>query len=225
MRLLTWNILAEPYAPAEYAGKWDKRLKNICDAIRGKNADIICLQEVELCIADDIYSHFLAEYDMVRHKVSKHRTNIIGNMTMWKKSVSLVYEHVTSTSVITGLCHEDKIFGVANVHLKAGDTSDNEDIRISQVHGILKKLNTVNTLMVGDYNSQLMQRLGKVITDAEFVELETGHYTFFTGFKWVQFDHIMVRGDVYGTIKSRLCDVINTSSDHIMVYCDFCIRY
>ncbi len=66
-----------------------KHLPAILDYIKSINAELVCLQEIELnTFESDFFKELLSVYKYARHLVcmrGKHkRTNTFGDVTMWK---------------------------------------------------------------------------------------------------------------------------------------------
>src|SRR6185369_17269452 len=87
MKIVTWNILADRYFTKERYGSSDKilfdwtyRIQLVISNILSFDADIICLQEVELASFQKDFSSLLDRYSYVQHTVCKKRSNPIGNV-------------------------------------------------------------------------------------------------------------------------------------------------
>jgi hypothetical protein len=93
IKCISKNVLANVYAINQTDGRYDfikdktilehnYRYPLLLEQI--SEHDIIFLQEVDLTIPG-LFSKDLPEYDYYSHEISKKRTNIIGNMILWKR--------------------------------------------------------------------------------------------------------------------------------------------
>lgn len=166
IRCISKNILADIYAIDQKDGRYDfiddksilemsHRLPLLIDQINGY--DVILLQEVEL---KDIklISNLLPEYDYHSHVISKNRKNIIGNMTLWKKSIELIENQSNSTTVFTVLKFNDVIFTIGNAHFHTGRDHAAIINRSNQMKSTVKMLNKLKVdriILAGDFNDSL----------------------------------------------------------------------
>ena len=191
MKILSYNILSNKWAiykendPSTHKLKnrysfipedernillsWDNRLTRLLAKIKEYNADIICLQEVDLeTIQEDFIDNF-PEYNNFHHTIwnkdtnkdSYKRVNTIGNITFWKNDklncITCPNNAVNSCAIFTELVHIHSKFTflLINVHLKAGLDSCKVD-RGYQLKSCCKKIkSTVPTCIVGDFNEEL----------------------------------------------------------------------
>ena len=172
LSIISYNILAQrytlPHINTRYAHvsnknhlDWPYRKNLLIEFFSKTNADILCLQEVEI---DSFEKDFgttcnLLGYDYFRHTVNKKRTAPIGNVTLWKKNIlSSTYSLETSCGIINHLC----VLGnytcqVINIHLRAGLSISNEQERKNQLISIIKKSSESHhpSLIIGDFNDEL----------------------------------------------------------------------
>lgn len=186
IKVLSYNVLADRYAvpnpkyPTTFSLRdryafiadedvddilnWDNRLNRILNKIKFNDPDIICLQEIELETINEDFIDRLPEYNAVHHiiwnkdspKVVYKRTNVIGNLTLWKKDkVECVNSKFNSCAVFTELICNNLQFLLINVHLKAGLKSCQKE-RGSQIKSCIKEFKGTHTLITGDFNDQLI---------------------------------------------------------------------
>lgn len=185
IKCISKNILADVYAVNQRDGRYnfidDKsiemnyRLPLIINQINGY--DIILLQEVELKDIE-LFSSMLPEYDYHSHLISKSRSNIIGNMTLWKKSfgsnqipIQLVDKQSNSTTIFTVLKIEDTTFAIGNAHFHTGRDPKSVLNRCNQMKSTIKVLNKFKVkriILAGDFNDSLNNFIEtrEVITNA-----------------------------------------------------------
>lgn len=186
IRCISKNILADVYATNRTDGRYDfindksilemiYRLPLLINQIKGY--DVILLQEVELKDVD-LFPSLLPEYDYHSHLISKGRSNIIGNMTLWKRSfgtnqncVELVGKHSNSTTVFTVLKIEDTTFAIGNAHFHTGRDPASVLNRCNQMKSTIKTLHNFKVdrmILAGDFNDSLNNFIEtrEVITNA-----------------------------------------------------------
>lgn len=201
MKIVTWNILAQRYSQS--LASWEDRLSQILDLINDLDADILCLQEVELATSKDDFQPLFEHYNHYSHQISKKRNNPIGNLTLWRKNNFTVHEQKSNSSAVKiVLSTEDSArkFQIINIHLKAGLYSK-EDERIKQMQSVLK-LSTagVPACIVGDYNDDLSdeRQLFKLLTNNGFMPHRSPGsccVPSLLGYNFFSFDHISLNPD------------------------------
>eukprot|EP00092_Neocalanus_flemingeri_P035441 GFUD01038565.1.p1 GENE.GFUD01038565.1~~GFUD01038565.1.p1 ORF type:complete len:296 (+),score=79.26 GFUD01038565.1:101-988(+) len=179
LTILQWNILAQTLGihgdfpcPLEFLSL-DHRLKRIFQEILYHNADVICLQEVD--IFNDILEE-LSKHGYAGIFVKKPNSFCLsfeenhgpdGSAIFYKKdTVSLLAQHCTilnlsdQTPTNSALLQTDfvhtktkKHFTVCTTHLKAG--SKWSDIRTQQTQSIATELRAkTNYILAGDFNGE-----------------------------------------------------------------------
>ncbi len=200
MKIVTYNILAQRYYnDAKY--EWDFRLELINKILSRSNADVICLQEIELASFRSDFKNILNEYDYFGHVNNSKRTSPIGNIILWKKSVFNALEMInTSCSNIVVLQNNitNQQIKLANVHLKAGIYNPEcIKTRISQLQSICKKNPDI---LCGDFNDdfktnlEIIKLISKYIIHNKFDTCYTSEQE--EDFTWC-FDNILTRENLY----------------------------
>lgn len=165
IRVLTWNILAPCYVkspPPSWALEeewtlytdWAYRQAAIVDLISSSEADIVCLQEVQVSLCDEFERLLNAHgYDM--HIQDTHKGHPVANVILlskkrWKNNHwKVVHKESRSRALILALQEVSNetaapppIF-VVNVHLQASRKSfhENAQTRFSQIQSLLKRVN------------------------------------------------------------------------------------
>lgn len=219
MKILTFNVLAQRYYDKESTVQngmkyyeWDYRLRQIINAIVEADADIICLQEVEInTFNQDYVTIFTNGYKCVGHEINDKRTSPIGNFVFWKSSKFDVTEFI-NTSCANIITLKDSVTNeqikLANVHLRAGMFKpDSIKTRVSQFKSICKNKPDI---ICGDLNDNFSN-------NPELVELIDGHkyvihnnyhtcYTYdknMNDFLWC-FDNILTLSNVFN-VKIKKC--------------------
>ncbi len=136
---------------------WTERLAKIIDII--KNYDLILLQEVDLLNYKEDFCDLFSDYNYFSHEITKKRTNFMGNIIFYKKTLIKEFEYQTSCSLILML---NKILFI-NVHLKAGLVSGLET-RKNQMESIFNYIQKVKTnikfdsiIICGDFNTENLE--------------------------------------------------------------------
>jgi hypothetical protein len=175
--VFSYNTLAQryvdPYITTRYKFvpdpiilNWQFRLNLIRKKITDYNADVVCLQEVELSSIKEDFIDYLYNYGYdgyACHMIIKARINVIGNITFWKKSVLICAGHDTNSYGVftmfdlagTNDRPGNKIL-IVNIHLKAGLISGEKD-RQFQMLSCMKKLflDNIPSCICGDFNDDL----------------------------------------------------------------------
>uniref|UniRef100_A0A6C0AF56 Endonuclease/exonuclease/phosphatase domain-containing protein n=1 Tax=viral metagenome TaxID=1070528 RepID=A0A6C0AF56_9ZZZZ len=126
--------------------------------------DLIFLQEIELFDIDK-YKIDFPDHDIFSHIIEKKRTNIIGNLILWKKNLfELIYTDKNSTGIFIVLKYNDNFIIFGNVHYHTGTCEKSYLNRYNQMKGSLKllkklseKYKTNKILLVGDFNDELLE--------------------------------------------------------------------
>jgi hypothetical protein len=153
MRVLIWNILAERWIKKHHDLDVleDGRTDKIIDIIKSCDADVICLEEVELETVGERLVRAFPGYESVIHTL-KVKTNGVGNLTLSRFKV---------TSVELGQsgihCILDGRLWVSNIHFKAGKTSF-ASRRLCEAKSCLaryRKSGLDRAILCGDFNDNL----------------------------------------------------------------------
>ncbi len=213
MKIISWNILADRYFTKErYTDtnnalfNWNYRRLLILDNIRSflLTADIICLQEVELSTFDNDFSLILNGLNYCCHKISKKRSNPIGNVVLSKYPIKILKETTHSLIVQVDYGNNDTMT-IANIHLSV-DSTDEE--KICTINKIINEFNGV--ILVGDFNT----------TSLEFQGYHFKKYkTCKTRYNWHEFDYIMAPFPIRTGIVNKEKNIpnIKNPSDHIPI--------
>lgn len=166
IKIITYNILAQRFY--KYSGDkktkyfdWDYRKQLIINILIKNDADIICLQEVELANFKVDFNELFNRYDYFGHEITKKRVSPIGNIILWKKNVFNGNDCVNtscSNKITFEYIKTGYNFKFCNVHLKAGINSDESiKARISQ----LKSVNRLDgDIICGDFNDDFKNNNG-----------------------------------------------------------------
>mmetsp|Transcript_30973 Transcript_30973/g.43381 ORF Transcript_30973/g.43381 Transcript_30973/m.43381 type:complete len:536 (-) Transcript_30973:86-1693(-) len=139
--VLSWNILAPQYcskkqfprSPAKCLD-WKVRMGRILDTIARYDADIVCLQEMELASWDSVLKDFATKhgYSLVhqKDKGSKAGIKYIGNTTMFKAAqFTIEYEIHRSRVMVTALRQQNEENDDKKDHVKNDKRIEDEDIK------------------------------------------------------------------------------------------------
>jgi len=181
IKILSYNVEAQRFHRKEDVlangmkyYEWEYRLKLILDIIKDSEADIVCIQEVEIETFESDYKSLAAHgYGMIGHDITKEkskksdndktettpkekrskRNSPIGNFVLWKTSKFKLIEsaHTSCANILTleNLATKST-FKLANVHLKAGiSNTDSIKTRISQLQSVSEHK---PDLICGDFN-------------------------------------------------------------------------
>ena len=170
--IMSWNILANHFvldgrAVYTYAGpfaEWTHRMPLQLQTFQKCNADIICLQEVEVSHFDDVLVAFFREMGyqgVMQNNGKRSPTHCTGNATFYRVAkFEMVWEEHRSRALAIGLrvraSHSSaKILALANVHLDA--LIKHHDRRFSQLKSLTKQLQKPGgvPVIVGDFNHSL----------------------------------------------------------------------
>jgi mRNA deadenylase 3'-5' endonuclease subunit Ccr4 len=153
VRLASWNLLAPEYAqPRKYPWchvdhlDWEYRKGLIVPQLMAMDADIICLQEVQI----DLWPDFLSSlqplgYDGVAQDVKGGHN--VASALLIRKTCPLQLERIESRSrvLLTVLRdssnnNNNKLLYLCSVHLEAGESHDNNLQRYHQLKSLFKRL-------------------------------------------------------------------------------------
>jgi mRNA deadenylase 3'-5' endonuclease subunit Ccr4 len=147
--LVTWNLLAPLYArESKYPWSkqhldWSLREPKIIEQLALIDADIICLQEIQV----DLWDHFssqlqeLGYHDGVLQEMG--RRHPVANAILVRQGLSILRTESRSRALIAVILDEEKSSSplyLANVHLDAGCTEDADVTRLNQVRSLCKRL-------------------------------------------------------------------------------------
>jgi CCR4-NOT transcription complex subunit 6 len=167
-RLITWNLLAPIYSPPhKYTWcdprhlEWSHREPLILDRLRSIQADVVCLQEVQI----DIWNH---HHDGLQQRLQnelQYSTTLLQNVTNQhpvstailihqdsgitlrraesRSRVLLAVLEVPSTNTFEGATAPSSapsLLYLANVHLDAGSGLEHDVTRYHQIKSLLKRL-------------------------------------------------------------------------------------
>lgn len=164
-RVLSWNLLAPMFAPAEkypYTDpkclSWQYREPRILARLKAWKPDIICLQEMQL----DLWDDFLAQmegYQGVLQKVKSSKRDLPVNAVLVRDGCAeivrtesrsrafIVVLKPTPTNVSDDT--ENPMIYIANVHLEAG--FDRDETRYFQIRSLMKQLEKQVLVDTPDY--------------------------------------------------------------------------
>lgn len=149
VKVATWNLLAPQYAsPHKYPWcsteylDWTHRQSLILSRLENVNADIICLQEVQLDIWPELLEQ-LESYDTAIQNVSDGHN--IACAILVRKESPYAIERIESRSrvLLAILRHENnakKHIYLGSVHLEAGIKDGNDMQRYHQLKSLFKRL-------------------------------------------------------------------------------------
>jgi mRNA deadenylase 3'-5' endonuclease subunit Ccr4 len=173
VRLASWNLLAPCYAkPNKYPWcnpqdlDWEYRKSIIIPRLLEMDADIICLQEVQVDLWQDLYQTFQEHnYNGVIQNVTGGHN--VASALLIKDSCPLQLERLESRSrVLIAVLHDPrqqlKVY-LANVHLEAGEKEGDNLQRYHQLKSLFKRLSRqiqadnilldeASIIMAGDFN-------------------------------------------------------------------------
>jgi endonuclease/exonuclease/phosphatase family metal-dependent hydrolase len=151
LSLVSWNILAPTFAsPSRYPWappdvlSWSSRSPRIVSAIRSIDADVVCLQEVEVALWGDFFGQLSGlGYDGVLQETDgKHP---IANAVLFRRGVLRCLRSESRSRVLITVLESvnAEVSGteplyVANVHLEAG--AEKASQRFCQLKSLLRRL-------------------------------------------------------------------------------------
>ncbi|KAL3937583.1 MAG: hypothetical protein SGBAC_007341 [Bacillariaceae sp.] len=151
LRVASWNLLAQCYVRAsKYPHcdpnhlEWGHRKSLMVQRIIDVEADIFCLQEVQVDLWPDLYDSICQEndgYSGIIQNVTKGHN--VGNAMLIKKSCGFHVQRCESRSrALIGVLtndNNDRLY-VCNVHLEAGEKQDDNLQRFYQLKSLFKRL-------------------------------------------------------------------------------------
>lgn len=143
--LVSWNLLAPTYARPEkypwvplHALDWEHRQRLIVNKLKSLDADIYCLQEMEVERWDNFLEK-LPDYDGVLQTMKGGHPVATAILVKRASQLEVVRTESRSRALLVVLSSSSKqpLF-LANVHLDAG--AENDRTRICQLRSLLKRL-------------------------------------------------------------------------------------
>ena len=174
LRLASWNLLAQCYAtPSKYSWcdpqhlDWEYRKSLIIPKLLNMDADIICLQEVEVGLWPELIDAFQShQYSGVLQNVT--RGHNVASAILVRDSCCLCLERLESRSrVLIGVLQDKRDSSrrlyLCNVHLEAGEKNGDNLQRYHQLKSLFKRLtrqvrsdnillDDASIIMAGDFN-------------------------------------------------------------------------
>ena len=202
-RLASWNLLAQEYCkPTDYPWsppevlEWDHRKTLITSRLNEIDADIICLQEVQVDLWPELYDQFKDRYQGFLQDVgTKHN---VATATLIKRqpittllpisqeqnqqhmllSVDRIESRSRALIVVIKEHNNPQHLYVCNVHLEAGMGDINDYHRYCQLKSLFRRLKhhcqkdsttleDSRIIMAGDFNMLKMQTMYNCITNGE----------------------------------------------------------
>lgn len=161
MRIVSWNILAQPTVPEHLreTHDWKLRLPHIIGYLLKTNADIICLQEVLMCSFLNDFEPVLDRYCFAHHGVcvykGKRKNESFGNVTFWKPHLITSDIRFTKRCLHVKLLCGERAFVVSNVHFPAAPGKEGYLLKSSCLNECSTAWDTETVLLCGDYNCGL----------------------------------------------------------------------
>lgn len=174
VRLASWNLLAPEYVKAsKYPWcrlehlDWGFRKSLIVPQLLKMDADIICLQEVQVDLWPDLLESLQPAYDGILQNMTNH--NVASALLVRRASpLEIIRAESRSRVLLTVLQDTSRREGnsklyLGNVHLEAGETHANSLQRYYQLKSLFKRLanhcqldkNTLDAasiILAGDFN-------------------------------------------------------------------------
>ena len=169
LRIFSWNLLAPLYAsrskyPWSHPShlQWEYRKDRIAQQILQADADLVCLQEVQLDCWESLYRHnvttgvptlstsstssLYTHYDCVLQNVTRGHQIVVALLVCrtsgW--NVDVVESRSRALLAVLRNPHHNNpnapLLYVANVHLEAGMGSDDEATRFCQIQSLMNRL-------------------------------------------------------------------------------------
>ena len=146
VKVLSWNILAQEFAlPQKFPTthpthlEWSHRQPLLVEHLRALDADLICLQEVQVANWEEFLSSFQDDYEGVLQKVQ--RNHPVACAVLVKRSLGWNIASTESRSrvLIVVLENEqrERLY-LVNAHLEAG--ASKETTRYQQIASLAKRL-------------------------------------------------------------------------------------
>ena len=145
LSIMSWNILAPHFAsPTKYPWiqptdlEWRTRQELIVDRICELDADVVCLQEVEVALWPKLLAR-LAKYDGELQEMK--RNHPVANAILVRRGTVRVERVESRSRALLAVLRDDTLGAdvqstplyVANVHLEAGGAADKVAQRLQQV--------------------------------------------------------------------------------------------
>jgi mRNA deadenylase 3'-5' endonuclease subunit Ccr4 len=176
VRLASWNLLAPVYSiPRKYPWcapeflEWDYRKSLIVSQLLQFDADILCLQEVQVDTWPDLLDS-LPGYTGILQQVERAHPVASAVLVRPKFQVRRVESRSRALIVVLDYCEDDEQpssssppLYLCNVHLEAGISHDNNLVRYHQLKSLFKRLavhcqqdqqalQEASIVMAGDFN-------------------------------------------------------------------------
>jgi len=189
--IFSWNILAQylldrqwevnpdgvSHIPTNTKLDWCSRWPNIAKKLCDSRVDVICLQEVEFNVFDDILSTLrIHGYDGIMQATKKHSTNHHhGVATFWKEERFLLkfVDHRSRVMITTveDVQNSNCSVSIINVHLQG-----NPDEFVTRVRQLQKALRSIilkspedrYAIIAGDFNCPLVSACGTYLQHGNF---------------------------------------------------------
>ena len=238
LKVMSYNVLAERYCQlnrlhhlidhpeATKILDWKERLKLIIQRITSYSPDLLCLQEIELSTFLVDFMELFPSYDYYSHEISKQRSNVIGNVILWRPEILSCYrKSFSSCALFTSMTDGSRTFEVCCVHLKAGLRSGVKE-RVSQITSCLLRLPKGPALITGDFNDAFEGN-----ADVQEVLLTRDYIHHHCGITWSSqdlegkcfynaFDHVFSQGITVEVRVNDCTDIIPNlvhGSDHFPI--------
>jgi len=229
--ILTFNILAQRFYKNNTID-WNTRLNKIIEILNNSKASIICLQEVEIETFDVDFISLFDKYNFFGHEITKKRNSPIGNYILFKKEFQFIDKTITSCSIIIQLQINDKIFKIANVHLKA-DIYSKESINIRK-NQLKSVITNKPDIICGDFNDNFKNDLGEFINDNNYIchnnDINTCYTSYDDKYSYWNFDNILtkIKNSIVKNISinplvnltTQIIPNLDIPSDHIPIIFD-----
>jgi mRNA deadenylase 3'-5' endonuclease subunit Ccr4 len=176
-RIVSWNILADVYARPEKYPKtlavdldWDARSSRIVNRLKEYNADVVCMQEVQL----SSWQSFAAECqclgyncELIQNVTREHPVALAILYNPQVIQVLAVESRSRAILAAISIRPTNEIVFLANVHFQAGQDGRAEEQRYFQIRSLLRRIELYaeqfsgaspaeeqapNIIIVGDFN-------------------------------------------------------------------------
>ena len=179
LKIMTWNILNDIYD--NHLTNLNKRKQQIFQFIINNNYeyDIICLQEINNDIYNEIIQLFHHEYNIISTELKTN--NIILMSKIPFKNYEIIHLSSDKEVICANINNELQIFGVHLTSNSRGNSQTKRDLQISQIMQKYNANNTINninnnninTIIIGDFNTTKHIEL---LTN--FIHIETIDYSY-----------------------------------------------
>jgi mRNA deadenylase 3'-5' endonuclease subunit Ccr4 len=200
IRLASWNLLAPVYSvPCKYPWcapeflEWDYRKSLIVPQLLQFDADILCLQEVQVDTWPDLLDS-LPGYTGILQDVKGGHPVASAVLVRPKFQVRRVESRSRVLIVVLEDCEQDEpssspLLYLCNVHLEAGMSHDDNLIRYHQLKSLFKRLTNqcrldqqalqeASIIMAGDFNMLNTNPLHTCLTQGLLQDPQNIEYTF-----------------------------------------------